>query len=147
MWVRKGMAGEQGPQEERWAVQGAGWGGGVSLGRGRAIPPLSWVRGGKKKGQAEGQLVCSSNGLDFLGVIDQRPREMLRVHSLKAALGEIGREVSLEAWRGSWASGIGGPLAFWGPCSLLRGFLQQGLGGWGRCVEGDGRLGYFILFF
>lgn len=28
MWVRKGMAGEQGPQEERWAVQSAGWGGG-----------------------------------------------------------------------------------------------------------------------
>lgn len=31
---------------------------------------------------------------------------------------------------------------FWGLCSLLCGFLQQGLGAWGWCVEGDGRLGF-----
>lgn len=108
--------------------------GGVSLGRGRAIPPLSWVRGGKKKGQAEGQLVCSSNGLDFLGVIDQRPREMLRVHSLKAALGEMGREVSLEGWRGSWASGIGDHSRFGDPAPCFVVFSsrawEHGVGVW-----------------
>lgn len=79
----------------------------VSPGRGRAAPPLSWVRGRKKKGQVEGQLVSSSNGLEFLGVIDQRPSEMLRGHSLKVAPGETGREVSLEGWQGSRASGLG----------------------------------------
>lgn len=119
--------------------------GSVSLGRGRAIPPLSWVRGGKKKGQAEGQLVCSSNGLDFLGVIDQRPREMLRVHSLKVALGEIGREVSLEAWRGSWASGIGDHSRFGDPAPCFVVFSSRawegGVGVW------KGMVGLVILFY
>lgn len=137
-WRTRAPGGKVGSAERRV-------GGGVSLGRGRAIPPLSWARGGKKKGQAEGQLVCSSNGLDFLGVIDQRPREMLRVHSLKAALGEIGREVSLEAWRGSWASGIGDHSRFGDPAPCLVVFSsrawEHGVGVW------KGMVGLVILFY
>lgn len=68
----------------------------------------------------------------------------MKVQNLRVSLGKTGREAVSRGVAGFLDLSDWRPFVSWGLCPLLCGFLQQGLGAWGWCVEGDGWLGFFL---